>query len=68
MTNLHRTNINLFDTDVEYLAQHYGYGWTNKVRDIVHEWIAAHRPNMTLDLNNPEHLAIWRKLNGAQHE
>ena len=40
MTNddLHRTNINLYATDVEWLRKKYGYGWTEKVREIIHDW------------------------------
>ena len=37
MTNdLHRTNLNLYARDVVYLQKHFGRGWTERVRDIVH--------------------------------
>lgn len=40
MTNdFHRTNINLRREDVDWLVQTYGYGWTEKVRDIVHDYV-----------------------------
>lgn len=35
--SFHRTNINLFEPDVAYLQRKYGYGWTEKVRDIVND-------------------------------
>lgn len=35
----HRTNINLYLADVEWLQRRYGYGWTEHVREIVHEYI-----------------------------
>lgn len=34
--DLHRTNINLYSTDVTYLQKHYGHGWTERVREMVH--------------------------------
>jgi len=40
-SDFHRTNLNLFRTDVDWLVCTYGYGWTEKVRDIVHEHIKA---------------------------
>lgn len=33
---LHRTNINLFASDVLDLKRLYGWGWTEKVRELVH--------------------------------
>jgi len=41
MTNsdLHRTNINLYASDVEWLRNQYGWGWTERVRDMLHEGI-----------------------------
>jgi hypothetical protein len=35
MSKLHRTNINLFESDVIYLQSIFGHGWTNQVRDMV---------------------------------
>ena len=35
MSKLHRTNINLFESDVIYLQTLFGHGWTNQVRDMV---------------------------------
>jgi len=39
MLELHRTNINLYASDVAYFQKRYGYGWTERVRDIVHEYV-----------------------------
>jgi len=39
MPELHRTNINLYASDVAYFQKRYGYGWTERVRDIVHEYV-----------------------------
>lgn len=38
--DLHRTNINLYAKDVEWLRNKYGYGWTEKARDIIHDYIS----------------------------
>lgn len=35
MRKIHRTNINLYLDDVEYLRKVFGFGWTNQVRDLV---------------------------------
>ena len=40
---LHRTNIYLFASDVEYLHRTIGFGWTEKVRELVHDWVHAER-------------------------
>ena len=34
--DLHRTNINLYASDVRFLRAQYGFGWTERVRD----WVA----------------------------
>ena len=33
----HRTNLNLYTTDVEYMQRVYGRGWTEHARDIIHQ-------------------------------
>lgn len=38
---LHRTNINLYEEDVKFLESYHGYGWSNQVRNIVHERVKA---------------------------
>lgn len=40
---LHRTNINLYAEDVEFLKRHYGWGWSERVRDLVCEHVTACR-------------------------
>jgi hypothetical protein len=40
---LHRTNINLNSTDVDYLQRICGHGWTHQVRLIVSEWVRIRR-------------------------
>lgn len=32
---LHKTNINLYCSDVEQMKEHYGYGWSEVVRNLV---------------------------------
>ena len=39
MTDLHRTNINLFSADVAYLRHTYGYGWTEVVREAIASYV-----------------------------
>ena len=62
--DLHRTNINLYARDVEWLRRTYGYGWTEKVRDMIasavrnqklvrEEW----KPEYGMKYDNPEALA-----------
>jgi hypothetical protein len=41
MTDFHRTNINLLQSDVDWLQHNYGYGWTEKVREIIHGYITG---------------------------
>lgn len=38
-TDLHRTNLNLYTSDVEYLRKHYGFGWTERAREALHNWV-----------------------------
>ena len=33
--DLHRTNINLYSSDVAYLRRIYGYGWTERAREMI---------------------------------
>jgi hypothetical protein len=40
---LHRTNINLYEADCLWLEHRYGYGWTNQIRDLVHDWVRQQR-------------------------
>lgn len=35
----HRTNINLYKSDVEYLKSHYGYGWGEIAREAIHNYV-----------------------------
>jgi len=35
MSKLHRTNLNLYESDVDFLRSIFGHGWTNQVRDLV---------------------------------
>lgn len=49
MPDLHRTNINLFSNDVAWLNHRFGYGWTEKVREIVREYVKSHRQETILD-------------------
>lgn len=58
MPELHRTNINLYAKDVRYFQSRYGHGWTEKVREIVHDWVRTKNavgPAYT-DMQNPEFL------------
>lgn len=33
---LHKTNINLYASDVEWLKHVYGWGWSERIRNLVH--------------------------------
>lgn len=56
--SFHRTNINLYTSDVEYLQRKYDRGWTEIVREIVHQEIKNRKSgikvfkniNSTIDL------------------
>lgn len=41
MTEFHRTNLNLYTADVEFLQRRHGTGWTTIARDIIHDAIRA---------------------------
>ena len=43
MSDFHRTNIQLYRRDYEYLLARYGYGWTSHIRDIVHREVVKMR-------------------------
>lgn len=34
---LRKTTLNLYDADVSFLATYYGQGWSEQVRQIVHQ-------------------------------
>lgn len=42
-SDFHRTNINLNTTDVAWLRDEFGEGWTAHVRDIIHDYILQQR-------------------------
>ena len=42
-SDLHRTNIYLYSSDVDYLHHNIGFGWTERVRELVHEWVLNQR-------------------------
>lgn len=42
----HRTNIYLFASDVAWLQHRFGYGWTEKVRDLVHNYVREKQRNI----------------------
>lgn len=56
--SFHRTNINLYTSDVEYLQRKYDRGWTEIVRELVHREIRSEKAakeiikniNSTIDL------------------
>lgn len=37
----HRTNLNLYASDVAYMQHVYGRGWTEQARDIIHQELKA---------------------------
>lgn len=39
MSELRKVTLNLFDDDCNDLAEHYGYGWSEVVRQLVHDHI-----------------------------
>ena len=43
MADLHRTNIHLYTSDVVFLVNHFGYGWTGHVRELVRREVARIR-------------------------
>lgn len=50
----HRTNIYLYKSDVKWLRDRHAYGWTEMVREIVHQHIERQKANR--DLKDK----IWR--------
>jgi hypothetical protein len=57
MTDYHRTNINLYRSDFEYLLAKFGYGWTQEIREVVHRYVESlrtynqFRPEPPIDLD-----------------
>ena len=55
MTNdLHRTNINLYSADVEWLRRTYGFGWSERVREAVASWVRDKRRLNALDTHRQQ--------------
>lgn len=46
---LHKTNINLYSTDVEDMKKLYGYGWSEVVRNLVRSHVAKKFQNKQED-------------------
>ena len=57
VNDVHRTNINLWTTDVLYLQAIEGRGWTGRVRDIVHEYVKEHKSETKRQWGKKESLA-----------
>lgn len=36
---LKKTTLNLYETDVAYMVEHYGNGWTSQVRDVLERFV-----------------------------
>lgn len=49
---LHRTNINLYAADVDYLSRRFGFGWSEQVREAVNDYVLTLRAADAL--MNPE--------------
>ena len=45
---LHRTNINLRQDDIEWFKSIHGYGWTERIRELVHQYVAKKRAEAAL--------------------
>ncbi len=43
LNDLHRTNINFYRRDIEFLKRKYGSGWSELIREQVHKWIEKMR-------------------------
>ncbi len=67
MADLHRTNIHLHTSDVVFLVNHFGYGWTGHIRELVHREVGRIRDQrkvptrMSIDLPTPSILDTQRK-------
>jgi hypothetical protein len=60
--DLHRTNINLLKSDVDYLRALFGFGWTEKVREIVHEYVHYAKEDNGLDAASWYHTPEGREF------
>jgi len=54
---LAKVTLNLFEEDVSWLHKHGGQGWSENIRNLVHEWIVERRSNKA-----------WAKLLGGLDE
>lgn len=60
----HRTNINLYAIDVDWLRSAFGYGWTEKVREVIHDYVNELK-EPPIPVRGPRHIITheeWRKL------
>lgn len=65
MPDFHRTNINLHATDVDWLVTNFGYGWTEKVRDVVHDYVVR-RQLQSLEINDQFSMKVLPRGNDHQ--
>ena len=49
---LHKITLNLYEEDIKALAHSYGYGWSEIVRELVHEHLKQKRSRHTITIED----------------
>jgi hypothetical protein len=50
---LRRLTLNLYESDCLWLEQHYGRGWTERVRQHIHSEVLKRKPEQTVQRIRP---------------
>ena len=37
-----KVTLNLYDKDITAIREHFGYGWSEKIRELVHDYVVDH--------------------------
>lgn len=49
---LEKVTLNLFEKDLKVIRSHYGQGWSERVREVVHEHVLTIKPRQRLTIGD----------------
>lgn len=47
---LEKVTLNLYKRDVEFIRDYYGWGWSERVRDVIRAHVRSLKPKQTLTI------------------
>jgi uncharacterized protein (DUF4415 family) len=42
-----KVTLSLYDADIETMKRRYGYGWSARIREVLHQWLKQKTSNKT---------------------